>query len=52
MTNYTYKTAFGSTLGVVASTKEEAQKVFAEFFPTFVVNYEDILVEGDTNADE
>ena len=52
MTNYTYKTEFGSTLGVVASTKEEAQKVFAEFFPTFTIDYDDILVDGDTNADE
>lgn len=51
MTNYTYKTEFGSTLGVVASTKEEAQKVFAEFFPTFTVSYDDIRVERDTPAD-
>jgi len=52
MNNYTYKTEFGSTLGVIAATKEEAHKVFAEFFPTFTVNYDDIQVDGDTYADE
>lgn len=51
MTNYTYKTEFGSTLGVVASSKEEAHKVFAEFFPNFSINYEDILVAEEGKND-
>lgn len=51
MNNYIYKTEFGSTLCVVASTKEEALQVFAEFFPNFSVNYDDILVAEEGKND-
>ena len=51
MNSYTYKTEFGSTIGVIASTKEEAHMVFSEFFPNFSVNYEDILVAEEGKND-